>query len=51
MGRSLEDFKCNNLIVINMDYEAEESISCFGAAKRVKFILLWKWLLTDKKED
>lgn len=34
-------FKCNNLIIITADYEAEEKIK----GKKIKFIPLWKWLL------
>ena len=33
--------KCNNLLIINSDYENEERIE----DKKVKFVPLWKWLL------
>ena len=36
-----KELKCNNLLVINEDYEAEEKID----NKKIKFIPLWKWLL------
>ena len=36
-----EELRCNNLLVITWDYEAEEKTE----GKRIKFIPLWKWLL------
>ena len=36
--------KCNNLLVITFDYEAEEKIK----EKKINFIPLWKWLLEQK---
>jgi len=39
--KASEELKCNNLILITWDYEAEEKIK----NKTVKFIPLWKWLL------
>ncbi len=41
--RASEDLKCKNLLVITRDYEAEE----FPGIKKVRFIPLWKWLLTE----
>ncbi|MCL5101481.1 MAG: ATP-binding protein [Candidatus Parvarchaeota archaeon] len=35
------ELKCNDLLVITWDYEAEEKVK----GKRIKFIPLWKWLL------
>ena len=37
-----KELKCKNLLVITEDYEAQEKRS----SKRIKFIPLWKWLLT-----
>ena len=37
-----QDLDCNNLLVITWDIESEEIIG----GKRIKFIPLWKWLLT-----
>jgi len=39
--RLSKHFKCKNLLVITMDYEAEEKIK----GRIIKFIPLWKWLL------
>jgi len=39
--KASEELKCNDLIVINWDYENEEKIN----RKKIKFIPLWKWLL------
>ena len=36
-----KELKCNNLLVITWDYEAEEKVK----GKKIKFIPLWKWLL------
>ncbi|MGB9719394.1 MAG: ATP-binding protein [Candidatus Anstonellales archaeon] len=36
-----KEFKCNNLLVITKEYEAEEKIK----GKKIKFMPLWKWLL------
>jgi predicted AAA+ superfamily ATPase len=33
--------RCNNLLVITNDYEAEEKIK----GKKIKFVPLWKWLI------
>ncbi|MFH1053165.1 MAG: ATP-binding protein [Candidatus Woesearchaeota archaeon] len=38
--------KCNSLLVINQDYLGEENLEWFGIKRNVKFIPLWKWLLT-----
>ena len=35
------ELRCDNLLVITWDYEAEEKIK----GKKIKFIPLWKWLL------
>jgi hypothetical protein len=39
-----KELHCNNLLVITRDYEAEEKIK----GKKIKFIPLWKWLLSTK---
>lgn len=39
--KASEELKCNNLLVINDNYDAEETIE----NKKIKFIPLWKWLL------
>lgn len=36
-----KELKCDNLLMITWDYEAEEKIE----GKKIKFIPLWKWLL------
>ena len=35
------ELKCNNILVITSDYEAEEKIK----GRKIKFIPLWKWIL------
>jgi len=37
-----KELNCNDLLVITWDYEAEEVVE----EKKIKFIPLWKWLLT-----
>jgi len=39
--KASEEFNCNNLTIINMSEEREETIN----RKRIKLIPLWKWLL------
>lgn len=39
--RASEELKCDDLLVITWDYEAEEVFK----GKNVKFVPLWKWLL------
>jgi len=40
--KASKELKCNNLLVITQDFEDEEKIK----GKRIKFIPLWKWLLS-----
>ncbi len=40
-----KELKCNNLLIITNDYEAEKDEKWFGAKRKIKFIPLWKWLL------
>ncbi len=40
-----KELKCQNLLVITGDYEAEKNEEWFGVKRRIKFIPLWKWLL------
>ena len=44
-----EELKCRNLIILTDDYEAEETKSWFGIKGIIKFIPLWKWLLTSQE--
>ncbi|MEW6295156.1 MAG: DUF4143 domain-containing protein [Candidatus Diapherotrites archaeon] len=39
--KASKELKCNNLLCITKDYEAEEKIK----GKKIKFTPLWKWLL------
>lgn len=39
--KASKELKCNNLLVITWDYEAEERID----SKKIKFVPLWKWFL------
>lgn len=43
--KSGKELKCNNLLVITEDYEAEEKVEWFNDKATIKFISLWKWLL------
>jgi hypothetical protein len=38
---------CQNLLVITENYAAEELVSWFGIERNIKFIPLYKWLLSD----
>jgi len=39
-----KELKCNNLLVITWDYDAEEKVK----GKKIKFISLWRWLKCSK---
>lgn len=39
--KASKKLKCNNLLIITSDYEAEEKFK----GKKIKFVPLWKWLL------
>jgi len=39
--KASQELRCNNLLIITWDYEAEENYK----GKKIKFIPLWKWLL------
>ena len=41
-----KELKCNNLLVITSDYENMER----HKGKKIKFIPLWKWLLSEEKD-
>jgi uncharacterized protein len=42
-----KELKCNNLLVITWDYEAEEETAWIGTKRKITFLPLWKWLLVD----
>jgi len=42
-----KELKCKNLLVITEDYEAEEWTEWFGTRRKVRFVPLWKWLLSE----
>ncbi len=41
LDKASKELKCNNLLVITWDYEAEEEFK----EKMIRFVPLWKWLL------
>ncbi len=43
--KASRELKCNNLLILTKDYEAEEIVE----GKKVKFIPLWKWLLQEQE--
>ena len=40
------ELKCKNLTIITDDYEGEEEAKWFGIQRKIKFLPLWKWLVT-----
>lgn len=42
-----EELKCDNLSIITWDYEAEDEFK----GKKIKFIPLWKWLLSNHSTE
>ena len=47
--KASKELKCNNLLIITEDKEAEENVEWFGTKANIKFIPLWKWLLELEK--
>ncbi|MDI6737714.1 MAG: ATP-binding protein [Nanoarchaeota archaeon] len=39
-----EELKCNKLVILTGDYEAEENAEWFGIKAKISFVPLWKWL-------
>lgn len=46
--KASKELKCNNLLVLTENYQGEEQINWFGTKRKIKFIPLWKWLITLK---
>ncbi|HOK56345.1 MAG TPA: ATP-binding protein [bacterium] len=44
-----EELRCENLIILNNEYKAEEEIKWFGIKGRVKFIPFWEWFIERNK--
>jgi len=42
-----KELKCQNLLVITADYEAEEQLEWYGISGKIRFVPLWKWLLQE----
>jgi len=40
------DLKCDDLLVITSNYEADETMKRNGVERTVRFVTLWRWLLT-----
>ncbi len=47
--KASKELKCKNLFLITENYEGEESAEWFELKGRVKFIPIWKWLLSEKE--
>jgi predicted AAA+ superfamily ATPase len=45
------DMKCNDLLIVTNNYEAEETIKRNGVKKTVRFLPLWRWLLTPTDSE
>lgn len=45
-----QELKCQNLLIITHDYEAEEIVEWYELRGKVKFLPLWKWLLENEAE-
>lgn len=46
--KASKELKCNNLLIIDADTQHEENFKWFGIKRKIKFIPLWKWLLSEK---
>ncbi len=49
--KASQELKCDNLLIINEDYEGEEEKQWFGASGKIKYLPLWKYLLEDSVHD
>ena len=47
--KAKQELKCNELIVLTNDYEAEENAEWFGKKAKIKFTPLWKWLIMKEE--
>lgn len=45
--KASKELKCNNLLMITEEYEAEEEINWFKTKRKIQYVPLWKWLLKD----
>jgi len=49
--KASKELKCSDLFIITMDYENEEFFNQDNNKKKIRFVPLWKWLLSvDDKE-
>ncbi len=44
--KSGKELKCASLIIITHDYEAQENKEWFGIKGKIRYVPLWKWLLS-----
>lgn len=44
--KASKELKCKNLLIVTRDYESEEEQEWFDIRGKIKFIPLWKWLLS-----
>ncbi|MBI2629533.1 hypothetical protein HYW76_00360 [Candidatus Pacearchaeota archaeon] len=44
--KASKDLECKNLSIITENYESEEEAEWFDLKGKIKFVPLWKWLLT-----
>ena len=45
--KASKELRCNNLLVITWDHEAEETVKLNGLEAKVSFIPLWKWIIKE----
>jgi len=43
--KASQELKCDNLLVINEDYEGEKEMQWFGTTAKIKYLPLWQYLL------
>ena len=44
--KASKELKCSDLFIITMDYENEEFFNQDNNKKKIRFVPLWKWLLS-----
>ncbi len=43
-----KNLRCKNLLVITDNYDGEEEVEWWGLKRKVRFVQLWRWLLTHE---
>jgi hypothetical protein len=48
--KASKELRCHDLLVITWDRGGEEEIAWRGTKRKIRFVPLWKWLLSERYE-